>query len=157
MASRGYCCSSLCQGSIDTFKPCLSNLKFVQIKPSSNKTNHTVLLPSILQEKLWNSVSINSCTHHHVQSLALANLPRTSSDSWLLDRLFVLTHHHIGLVVHRSTKPRNLVLIWHHTCSHAPSWIFHTFHEPISNVRTEKLCWRHPIHISCLASMPWKP
>ena len=111
--SRNHHGSMLCLRSKISGKSWL--LRFVRIKLSPNETNHTDMLNGLSRPKPMNSVSISNYTCYHSKTSSTSRFKFSTPKSAFRD-----TCRHVGLVIRRSTKPKNLALIQANTHSHMP-------------------------------------
>ena len=124
--------------------------------------NHMVVL-SFPREKPWNPIFINS---HH----ALPRIVTSSGESSMRCFKFLTpssafghTRCHEGLVVHRSTKSKNLALVRPHMCSHMPLGFLHSPPHTSENTRASTnrrtllmSLWYHPMTSHMLRQQPRK-
>ena len=114
--------------------------------------NHMVVLFDFPREKPWNPVFINS---HHALPRIVTSLGESSMRcfKFLTPSLaFGHTHCHEDLIVHQSTKPKNLGLVHPHIRSHVPLGFLHSPPHTNENARASTngrtllmSLWHHPM------------
>ena len=106
-------------------------IRSAQIEASLDEANTTDVLPCISLPKPRNPTSNSSRTRHHAWTMAhRTHTRRRRFSTPRLDLSY--TRRQYGLVVHRSTWPENLVVIWRCTRHHAPLGFRLLLHAPVA-------------------------